>query len=194
MDFLTRLFLESPIRLGVFSFVAFAIVLLVQRRLSEKAARWALPVTLVALPLFFTIQHLIVTQREAVCAAMDSFIAAVEARNPGGLAEGLSEAYDCEGMNRRTMLNFIDARLAVMRVYDSRVGSRDVEINGDTADMDLLVSGTVSIQGGLGDRHVGRWTIQWVREAGGWKIIAITPRMIDMMQIGSLRELRGVAP
>ncbi len=194
MDFLTRLFLESPIRLGVFSFVAFAIVLLVRRRPSEIAVRWALPVTLVAMPLLFAIQHLIVTPREAVCAAMDSFIAAVEARDPGGLAAGLSEAYDCEGMDQRAMLDFIDARLAVMRVYDTRIGSRDVEMEGDRAEMDLLVSATVSIQGGIGDRHVGRWTIQWVREAGGWKITAITPRMIDMMQIGSLRELRGVAP
>ncbi|MEK6644836.1 MAG: nuclear transport factor 2 family protein [Planctomycetota bacterium] len=194
MDFLTRLFLESPIRLGVFSFIAFAIVLLVRRFLSEKAVRWSLPVALLAIPLLFAVQYTIVTQREEVFAAMDSYMAAVEARNPGGLAEGLSEAYDSEGMDRRAMLDFIDARLAVMRVYDSRVGSWDVEMNGDTAEMDLLVSATVSIQGGIGDRHVGRWTIQWVREEGGWKITGITPRMIDMMQMGSLRELRGVVP
>jgi SnoaL-like domain len=194
MDFLTCLFLESPIRLGVFSFVAFATVLLARRRLSEKAAQWALPVTLLAAAFLFAVQCMIVTQREAVYAAMDSFIAAVEAQNRSGLAEGLSEAYKSEGMDRRAILDFIAARLSVMRVYDSRVGNREVELDGDTAEMDLLVSATVSVQGGIGDRHVGRWRIRWVREAGSWKMTAITPRMVDMMQIGSLRELRGVAP
>ncbi len=194
MDFLTRLFLESPIRLGVFSFLFLSIVLLIRGRLSEKAARWSLPATLVLIPALFVVQHVVVTQREQIRGELGSFIAAIETRNEAAFSATLSGDYDNEGMNRGAMLDYISGRLESMRVYDTRITNDDIEINGDAAEMDLLVAATVSVQGGIGDRHIGRWRIRWIHEPDGWKIVGISPRMIDMVQIGSLRELRGVVP
>ncbi|MBI5762483.1 MAG: nuclear transport factor 2 family protein [Planctomycetes bacterium] len=194
MDFLTRLFLESPIRLGIFSFLLLSVVLLIRGRLSEKAARWSLPFTLILIPALFGMQHIVVTQREEICSELRSFISAIESRTSQAFSATLSDNYDNEGMNRGAMLDYISARLESMRVYDTRITNDDVEISGDAAEMDLLVAATVSIQGGIGDRHIGRWRIRWQREPDGWKIVGISPRMIDMVQIGSLRELRGVVP
>lgn len=194
MDFLTRLFLESPIRLGIFSFLLFSVVLMIRGRLSEKSARWSLPATLVLIPALFGIQHVVVTQREEIRTELRSFIAAIESHNVAAFSSPLSDGYDNEGMNRGAMLDYINARLESMRIYDTRITNDDVDINGDAAEMDLLVAATVSVQGGIGDRHIGRWRIRWQREPDGWKIVGISPRMIDMVQIGSLRELRGVVP
>jgi hypothetical protein len=194
MDFLATLFLESPIALGVFSFLLFAVALFARRAMRESAARTALPITLLVIALLFAVQHFVVTQRERVWRQLDIFIAAVERNDMAAIEDILADSYSAEGMDHAAMRAFIEDRLRALHVYDTRCTDRDVTVDGDRAEMDLLAGATVSIQGGVGDRHLGRWRISWVVESGQWKIAAILPRMIDMVQIGSLRELRAYTP
>jgi hypothetical protein len=194
MDLLTHVFLESPFWLGGFCFGLFAFVLLARPRWGRRGAAYALPLTLLVIALLFIVQRLVVTQREHIRQRLDVFINAIERQDSSTIRHIISDAYQSEGMNRDVVHSYIDGRLQHLRVYDTRVPGPDVEIDGDNAEMELVASATVSVEGGVGDRHLGRWRIQWTRDGDDWKITSIQPRMIDMVRIESLRELQGYAP
>jgi hypothetical protein len=194
MDFLTHVFLESAPWLGGFCFCLFSFVVLARRRWSERAAAYALPLTLLIVAVLFLVQWLVVTQREQIWASLDAFIRAVERQDDARIRGALSDAYQGEGMDREAILSFIVERLRRLRVYDSRVSNREVDIDGDRAALELVAGATVSVDGGVGQWHMGRWRIQWSREGDDWKITSIRPRMMDRVPIESLRELRGYAP
>jgi len=150
--------------------------------------------TLLVIALLFVVQRFVVTQREEIWLRLDVFISAIEKQDSSGIRHIISDAYEIEGMNRDAILSDIDGRLQHFRVYDTRVADRNVDIDGDRATMDLVASATVSVEGGVGDRHLGRWRIQWSRDGDDWKIMSIQPRIIDMVRIEALRDLQGYAP
>jgi hypothetical protein len=81
-----------------------------------------------------------------------------------------------------------------MKIYDTRYRRRDVVVNGTLADMVLGARATVSVDGGVGQMHWGRWRLQWTRDGDAWKIVDLRPEMIDGMEFSSLGDLRGVVP
>ena len=65
--------------------------------------------------------------------------------------------------------------------------------HGD-GDEEGRLAGTVSIRGGVGEFHWGRWRMSWRHEPDGWKIGSLHPEMIDGRPIGSMGRLRDFAP
>lgn len=194
MDFLQSILFESPIWLGVFSFLMFAAVLFARRRLTDKSRAYALPGTLLLTVLLFLLQWLVVTERERILESLDAFVAGLESENEPAWSRVVGEGYRGEGMDRNDVLAYIESALDSVDVYDTRTRRRDVQIDGDSAEMILVAMATVKIGGGVGEFHVARWKIGWGREPDGWKIVSLRPEKIDTIPIRSLGELRGHIP
>jgi hypothetical protein len=194
MDFAARVFLESPALLGLLSFLAFATVLLARRRMERSGRTWSLPAALAGIALLFVVQALVETRREAVGRRVDALIAAVERNDLDALGRLLSPAHSSEGMDREAMLAFIGARLERLAIYDTRVGRREIRVDGDRAVVEMLATATVRVDGAAGERHTGRWRIGLARESGEWRIVSIAPLMVDFVLVGGWREVRGYLP
>lgn len=193
MDFLSVTFLESPARLGVVCFLALAVMLFARRRLEGAARHRILPIGLLAMAALFGLQSLVETNRERIDHALREFVRAVEQKNTAAIAQAVSAEYDCEGLARDDVLRLINGRLARMRIYDSSL-SPTIRVEGDTARMGLGARATVSIDGGVGEFHVGSWSLDWRREGDAWRITALRPERIDGIEITRLRDLTNYAP
>jgi len=194
MEFLSRTLLESPLRLGVLSFAAFAVVLLWRRRWTGWGSRYGLPLTLAGIAALFVVQSLVVTERERLMEAFQAVVAAVESADARGLASRLSRDYASDDLDRDGVLELIEGLWRHIRVRDTRPMSVEVRIEDSSAEMKLAVRATVSVRGAVGEPHWGRWRISWRREGDVWRITALTPEVIDNLPVRSLRELRAYAP
>ncbi len=194
MDFLQQLFLESPVRLGIFSFVILAIALFARRRYIDTFGPRLLPVTLSLIAVLFAIQFFVTTDREEILQALDEFVAAIESNNAVHIDSSISDRYESEEMNKDDIRAFLGRVLARMKVYDTRFHRRDVEVQGDRAEMIVAARATVSVEGGVGEMHWGSWRIDWRHEAGTWRITAIRPRMLDSRDVRGMKDLRGILP
>ncbi len=193
MDFLTSTFLESPARLCVFCFLALAAMLFIRRRMEGSARHRILPIGLLAMAVLFGLQSLVETDRERIDHTLREFIRAVEKKDTAAIAQAVSADYDGEGLARDDVLRLINGRLARMRIYDTSL-SPTIRVDGDTARMGLGARATVSIDGGVGEFHVGSWRLDWRREAGAWRITALRPERIDGIEITCLRDLTQYTP
>ncbi len=194
MAFLQRLFFESPIYLGIGSFLLFGVALLVRRARRETLGRWIAPATVGLIVLLFVVQRFVVTQREHILEATDRFIAAVENRNTPALRAIISENYESEGMDAEAIIAYIDGSLERLTIYDTRAHRRDVTVNGNRAEMLLAARATVRMGGEVGQMHWGSWRLGWSRDGDAWRINSIRPIMIDGIEFRSLGELRGQIP
>jgi ketosteroid isomerase-like protein len=194
MDLAARVFLESPVALGLFSFLLFALVLMTRNRWPESSRRYSLPVVLGAIPMLFAIQKLVVTEREMIHHRLNELIAAVERSDVEAFAETLHPDYRADGMDRAAMTDFVTASLKELRLYDTRLHVRRVTVDGDQAELTLTASTTVSRHGEVGQRHTGVWQLIWRREAGTWRVVALRPLSINLVPVDSLRTLRGAVP
>lgn len=194
MDFLQRLFLESPVHLGIFSFILLAIALYARRRYLDTFGPRLVPATLAAIALLFAIQRVVMTDRERILKSMDEFVAAIEVKDSTLVDRTLSEQYDSEEMGKAEIAGCIRGILDQVKIYDTRFHRRDVTVTDDRADMLLAARATISIDGGVGQMHWGSWRIGWRREGGVWRIIAIRPLMLDAREIRGMNELRRITP
>lgn len=188
MDFLNAIFLESPARLGIFCFGVMAVLLFIRRRLEGATRHRILPIGLLAMAALFGLQSLVETDRERIGLALRDFVRAIEQKNTAEIKKAVSADYDCEGLSRDDLLRLINGRLERMRIYDTLL-SPMIRVDGDTARMGLGARATVSIDGGVGEFHVGSWSLDWRREGDAWRITALRPERIDGMEITRLRDL-----
>lgn len=190
MEFLKNLFFESPVKLGIFSFLLFAIVLFARQRMQSPAWRGRiLPLTLFLILSLFVVQAWVVTERERILDRLDKFVGAIEMPNRTILASLIASGYDAEGLDKNGFLDALDNWLKRIDVYDSFYRRRDVDIHGDLANMTLGAGATVIRNGGTGESHWGVWEFDWVKENGEWRIRAIRIEMIDGMPVDRMRPL-----
>ena len=194
MDFLQQLFLESPIRLGIFSLIFFAAALYARRRFIETFGKHLIPEAVGLVAILFVLQYFVVTDREEVLQALDEFVAAIEANDSDRIDGAISVKYDSEDMGQEDILAFIDRTLQRMKIYDTRFHRRDVTVRDGAAEVIVGARATVSVDSGVGEMHWGSWRIDWLREGGAWRIVAIRPIMLDAQEIGGMKGLRGVVP
>lgn len=192
MVILQRLFLESPAWLGVFSFLFFAIALFLRRRLSPEYSGKVLPICLLVIGLLFMMQHLVITEREVLVENIETMTAAVEHKDVDGVLYFISNSYDAGGMNHEAFADYVRSFVKSITVRDARIISCDIRLEGNQAIMNLRVRATVSIRGEVGEFHWGAWVIDWEKEHMGWRIIRITPKMIDGIPIDSMPHIRGM--
>lgn len=194
MNFLQSLFLESPVRLGVFSFVIFAAALIVRKRSAEGVGRRALPAVAAVILSLYLVQWLVQTQREQILERFDAFVGAIEAGEARRAGTIVARGFDCDDMDRDGFVRFLDSALSRVSIYDSRFLRKSVEVHGASAAMLVTARATVSIEGGIGDMHWGTWELEWTREADDWGISAVRPRRVDGVEFQSLRQLRMHMP
>lgn len=196
MDFLGKVFFESSLYLGTFSFLLFAVVLFARRHWSEQHAKWALPITLLLIVVLFTMQSLVVTERETILIRLGVFVTSIENNHKDGIADSLSEQYQGNGHNHDhdTAVGKIMSFISDNQVYDARIRRSDVTINGKQAEMILAVHATVNRGNSPGERHWGRWKLNWTREANAWRIISIKTLAIDAIPADSLSVFREHMP
>ncbi|HKQ46713.1 MAG TPA: nuclear transport factor 2 family protein [Phycisphaerae bacterium] len=194
MDFFQNLFLESPIRLGVLTLIVLAAALYARRRYMETFGKHILPAAAVLLAALFAIQYLVVTDREEIEKALEEFVAAIEANDSARIDAAISDDYSSEAMVKQDIVAFIERTLSRLKIYDTRFHRRDVTVQDEPAEMIVAARATVSVEGGVGEMHWGSWRIDWLREGGTWRIVAIRPIMLDTQEISGMKGLRGVIP
>ncbi|HWL92472.1 MAG TPA: hypothetical protein VNT79_02975 [Phycisphaerae bacterium] len=194
MSFLSQLFFENPVRLAIFSFLLFGIVLFWRRSIESAALRrWSIPGVLGLIILMFLAQMLVVTQREQVQQRMEEFVAAIVNEDASLAATYVSPAYQSEDLDFDGFVGSLRDWFDLIDVRDPRFARRDVTVEGDRATMTLAASATIRIRKEAGQMHYGVWTIEWRREDDTWRMISVQPVSIDMQPITSLRMLRGAA-
>jgi hypothetical protein len=194
MDFFQKLFLESPIRLGVFSLILLAVALYARRRYIETFGKHLVTAAVGLIAALFALQYLVVTDREEIVQALDDFVAAIEVDDSARIDAAISEEYDSEGLGEQDILGFIERTMRRMKIYDTRFHRRDVEVENERGGMIIAARATVSIEGGVGEMHFGSWRIDWLREGGAWRIIAIVPIKLDAHDVAGMKGLRGIVP
>lgn len=194
MDFLSTLFFESPIYLGIFSLFLLGASLYVRRARPTTVGRWSVPAALGLILLLLGVQRIVTTERERIRTATQEFVAAVERKDLGAIRAALSPAYSADEMNADAMTEYLESVLARLRLYDSRLMRREVTVRGRDADLLLTARATVSVEGGIGDMHWGTWKIGWTKEGETWRITSLVPVVIDGVPFDSLRQLRPYVP
>jgi hypothetical protein len=193
MDFISRILFESPVWLGILSFIAFAIILFWRTRMeSQTARRRAIPMTLVAIALLFLIQTVVETEREKILNQIDRFVTAIVNEQSIEAASIISPLYDSEDVDKDEFEESLKDWFEIIDVRDPRFARRDVTIDGDHAVMILGASATVSIHKETGTTHFAVFRIEWQRESDAWRMTRITPESINLQPITSLRQLRGM--
>lgn len=194
MGFLSRLFLESPYLLGCAAFGLLAVGLFVRLRLEGAARRRIVPGVLAVCVLLFLVQGLVVTQRERIQQALNEFVVAIEQETERDAALLVSDDYESEEMDREQFLEMLASFRERLRIYDSRFIRESTEVRGDTAETDLTAKATISVDGGVGEMHWGRWRMGWIRQGDEWRIRSIEPLSVDGIPMTSLRDLRRTVP
>jgi len=191
MDFLSTILFESPAQLGLGCFVLFAVVLLTRNRMNDSWRARSLPGVLLLIVGLFVLQSLVTTDRERIRGALDQFVAAITAKDAAGIGRCVADSYNEDGMDGPAFTQFVVDALKDVDIYDTRLGQRDVTVDGDAATMRLGATATVRIHGGAGEMHVGYWNLRWVRQGDQWRIAGIQPVTIDTIPFHSLHEVRG---
>lgn len=194
MDFISALFLESPVYLGVFSLFVLGTSLYIRRARPMSAGRWSVPAALGLILLLFCVQRMVTTERERIRSETQEFVAAIERKDMGAIRVTLSTAYSADEMNADAMASYLESVLARLKIYDTRFMRRDVTVRGRDADLLLTARATVSSEGGIGDMHWGTWKLGWKKEGDTWRIVSIVPVVIDGVPFDSLRQLRPYVP
>lgn len=188
MGFMTRLFLESPLWLGIFSFLLFAAVLLARTRWeSATARRYALPLVLSLIALLFLLQKLIVTQREEVLDSLNRFVRSIEQENLSEAGGFISLTYQVGDIDRDGFLARLESFLNTWNIRDARILWCELELAGSQAEMTLRANATASRQGEIGDSHWGVWRIDWERDSSEWRINSIQTESIDGIKATTLQ-------
>ncbi len=188
MSFLGRVFFESPIWLGGFCFLLFAVSLFVRRRGSEAVRRWAVPGAIGLTAALFAVQRLVVTEAEEVRARLGRLVAALEGGDDD-IASLISDRYDSEGMDHAAVVSMLESVRARIRIYDTRFHRQDVAFESGGAVLVAAARTTVRIDNEVGQVHWGAWRIGWAQVAGEWRITSIRPVMIDGASVTNLREV-----
>ena len=191
MDFISTVLFESPVWLGFACFGLFAVVLLTRNSMNETWRGRSLPGVLLLIAGLFLMQSLVTTDRERIRGTLDQFVAAITAKDAAGIGRCVADSYNEDGMDGPAFTQFVVDALKDVDIYDTRLGQRDVTVDGDAATMKLGANATVRIRGGAGEFHVGYWNLRWVRQGDDWRIAGIQPVTIDTIPFHSLREVRG---
>jgi len=191
MDALSHLFFESPLELAILSvvmlLVAYAIWL---RAESDRWRRRIWPIALALIAVLFTIQSLVVTQREELSNTLDDLIAAVGRRDPAAIRPIIAADYITDEMDRAGLMSYIEAALEHVEIHDARAGTIQTDIDGDRATMEFSITATVRAAN-FADRIPSRWRLHWLRTPAGWRITQIEPLEIAGNPVHGLRSLRA---
>jgi len=179
MDAIKRAFLEDPLyvyaALGIAAFVLAAAWYERRRRLWLNLAACAVLLG-VGVGL---VEHLVVTDRERIVAALHEIAKAVETRQLDRAAEYVDEDYGGWKLTRKALI--AAGKLAV-RTYDIRevrfVGQPTVDLRG-AAGADCRVR-TVVHRGEAGRPVPLSWELEWIKRPGGWRIRRARPSFDPM--------------
>ncbi len=189
MGFLQKLFFESVFYWGVFSFLLFGAALLTRSRAMGAYRRYALPGVFAVIALLFALQKIVTTQREQILDGADTLVAGVTDEKERAIASVISRDYNAEDYTRDEIVASIMRALDNLDIFDVRYRRRDITIDGDSAELILVVLASVRVGGEPAAFHTGRWRIEWAREAGTWRIVGIHPEEIDTIPLKRLRSM-----
>ena len=193
LEFFNSVFLESPLRLGLFSFALFAVALFARRRLNERYMPYVLPGVLGLIGFLFITQWVFVTDREQIVGELNGLVQAVESKNAARIARHIDDGFDSAGLTKSELLDIINGKLTRIRIYDTSL-SPAVTVEGDMADMILGARATVSVDGAPGEFHVGTWQVRWARRGDKWLVVDLRPVRLDTIEIRNWRELQSIVP
>lgn len=194
MDFLQTLLLENPVWLGICSFLLFAIALFARRKVSPPKDRFILPGILGLIAVLFLIQTFFVTEREILQDKISDVAVAFEKKNTLAIIQFIDNGFDSNGMDREHFAKYVDVLFKSLSIHDVRFIRRDITFHEAEAETLLTARATVSIGGGVGDFHWGTWNLLWRKDGASWKIVRITPRVLDGVPMENLQQLRGYVP
>lgn len=185
MDLLKWILFESSVALGVLCGLAlFALLVHWRRRLRPRPLLIGLAVT-VAL---FIAQATVVTDRERVFEIMRPIERAIVAGRVEPLGRALSPRFVAGERDREEFLDYVERQFDRGEVHSVRL--RDVQVEQSESGRFTAIlrySADVEMR-----EHKGylptAWLIRFVREEEGWRIEAIEPRRIGLMQVGDWEQ------
>lgn len=190
MQFLTRVFFESPSQLALLALGLLLVAYFAWLRVESASRRWIMPGTAAAIIVLFGVQALVHTQREELLDSLQDLIHAVERKDMPVLNAFFADDYRSDGMNHAGMMDYLQSAFKVLDVQDSRVQSADMTFGDRTAAMTLRVIATIRLQG-YPSRPTGEWQIDWVRHGRDWQVRSLHPINIEGTPRRTLAEIRA---
>jgi len=189
MDTLIWLFLESTLALGgCLAILLFILLVRWRRTLKPRPFLIGLAVAMALL----VVQALVVTRREHADRIMERIELDVVASRPDAIAAALSARFHIAEPEMDAD-KFVELVRSYMRRVDvhtlTRRGMDVTASEGDTLEISINYWADISAPDYSGMVR-SRWTITFVREGGGWRILTVEPTMIGQRPVDGWRGLR----
>jgi hypothetical protein len=186
---LTRLFLESPWRLGALGVaVQFGLICLWSVR-RTTGTRWAVRCGFAAGPLLLAVSILVTTPRERVMAECRMLARAVDDGDMARLSAGFDDRFEAAGMDRQEFISRLERVLSRARVDDVRLTGISVEIRApDLAVAEFNASGRPRSEQAYYGWLTSRWRVTFRRSEERWRVTTLESVPVPPLNI---RDLHG---
>ena len=169
---MTYVFLESPLVLILLELAVGLILLYVAQRIAVP--RWILPAFFLLAVALLAVQHLVVTDAEAIRALTRELAGAVDRGDVDTLRRHLHDEFDYRGLNRNRFADLVYQQLQTYGVDEARVAGFEMEIEADLARVEFTARARVHVDELGIQPYLGRWRLDLRRDDDAWKLITAT--------------------
>jgi hypothetical protein len=188
IDFLQRLFLEDIWRLAILSVLVIGATTIAWRRRGDRV-RWWVPAGAAAMmAVLFALQHLVVTDREAVRQCLYDLVAACEADDADLVLSMIDDSYNADGLTKDDLRELAAKAFREVDISDVRLLGLEIETEGDAAV--TRFAAICRVRWEMGENpYRSRWELHWWRSGLGWRLDWIRPLAEADQPARSLEDL-----
>jgi hypothetical protein len=162
IDFVTRVLFESLPWLLVFCALAFTIALVVHRRRQSRASRRSFWIVLALCAGLIVLQHVVVTDREAIEADVRAMADAVDD------GDYLDASFRWDDENREQFLASATRTLQAVQIDSAHVIGFKAEVHGDSARVTVTAVCDVRRGSDSVPNFISQWDLRFVRRGDRW--------------------------
>jgi hypothetical protein len=189
LDFLTRLFFESQPLLLMFCAVAMAVALAVHRRRFTSRTRRGIWLTLAGCTVLLALQHVVVTDREAIVGMVQTLARAVDEGDVGTIEEHTDDSFTLDGKNKTDWIEEVNQALQNWQFDEVRVGGFRVGVEGDAAIVSFWARSDTRGRNQTGYDAPTTWKLHCIRRGDEWKMDGLLSAKVGLEALGSGHDI-----
>jgi hypothetical protein len=169
--------------------VAEYILIVMWLRRRTKGARRAALIGLALCIILPIVQKLVVTQREQLRAITETLIDAAENGNVQVIARRIDRNFRVGDIDHDRFIEGVKRVLTQIKIEDARITGFHVEVDGDTAKIELGVMAQIITRQEFSGQQPTSWTLTYVRTDRGWMLTAVEPRSTPLFPYDKLEQI-----
>jgi len=174
---MARTLFEDPTYVYISLALALAVLAALWHERRDRRLAWAMLAPVAAAMVVFTVERLVVTDREKIASATAEIARAIETRQFGLISRCVDTEFSAQlpVIDRRIKANVVSACKETAEEFNVTkvvAGRMEVDVSGRQAAM--RVSTMVHWGPGGRQRALLVWDVRWIKRPDGWKVLEVT--------------------